>query len=51
MKAQNGFSRLMIQSEIQLDFSEMNSIRGGISGGKGIPIDEDILIPDPEPEN
>ncbi len=36
---------------IPLSKEEMNSIRGG-SNTKGgtIPLDEDILLPDPEPE-
>ncbi len=36
---------------VELSKDEMNSIRGG-SNTKGgtIPLDEDILLPDPEPE-
>jgi hypothetical protein len=36
-------------SEIELSYSEMNSVRGGTSGGSKLPLDEDILLPDPEP--
>jgi hypothetical protein len=48
MKTNNSFSTIF--QDNKLDVLQLNIIRGGISGGKGIPIDEDILIPDPEPE-
>jgi hypothetical protein len=33
----------------QIDNSQLGLIRGGTSGGSKLPLDEDILIPDPEP--
>jgi hypothetical protein len=33
----------------QLDNSQLGAIRGGTSGGSKLPMDEDILIPDPVP--
>jgi hypothetical protein len=33
----------------QLDNSQLGAIRGGTSGGSKLPLDEDILLPDPEP--
>jgi natural product precursor len=49
MKTLKNFTGLKCYSEIELSYSEMNSVRGGTSGGGKIPMDEDILIPDPEP--
>jgi natural product precursor len=49
MKTLKDFTKLKSYSEIELSYSEMNSVRGGTSGGVKVPFDEDILIPDPEP--
>jgi natural product precursor len=49
MKTLKNFAGLNCYSEIELSYSEMNSVRGGTSGGSKLPFDEDILIPDPEP--
>ena len=49
MKTLKNFTGLKSYSEVKLNYSEMNSIRGGTSGGSKLPMDEDILIPDPEP--
>jgi hypothetical protein len=46
MKTKNSFKTLMIQEDIKMEFSEMSFLRGG--SGDGIPIGEDILIPDEE---
>ena len=49
MKNLKNFNGLKSYSEIELNYSEMNLIRGGTSGGSKLPMDEDILLPDPEP--
>ena len=34
-----------------LSISELYSIRGGVGKGTTMDVDEDILLPDPEPED
>jgi hypothetical protein len=47
MKTLNSFNTIFKTD--QLDNSQLGAIRGGTSGGSKLPMDEDILIPDPVP--
>jgi hypothetical protein len=47
MKTINSFDTIFKTN--QLDNSQLGAIRGGTSGGSKLPLDEDILLPDPEP--
>ena len=45
MKTMNFFS---LQTD-EMTLFEMNAVRGGTNGGDTQPVDEDILLRDPEP--
>jgi hypothetical protein len=50
MKTKTNFAGLMLQTD-ELSFTQMSSIRGGSEQKFGkTPLDEDILLPDPEPD-
>jgi hypothetical protein len=45
------YNRLSALENSILTSYQLSAIRGGTSGGGSTGIDEDILIPDPEPAN